>query len=114
MRLRVPATLILAVSALLSRLLGLLRDHLLARTFGASSGDGIYNLDAYYAAFRIPDLLYNLLIFGAISAAIIPIFTQYKKAGDLKKGWEFASNMLHLLLIFILVVRGWSIFLHLN
>lgn len=106
MRLRVPATLILAVSALLSRLLGLVRDHLLARTFGASSGEGIYNLDAYYAAFRIPDLLYNLLIFGAISAAIIPIFTQYKKSGELKRGWEFASNMLHLMLIFILAVAG--------
>ncbi|MBN2306531.1 murein biosynthesis integral membrane protein MurJ [Candidatus Peregrinibacteria bacterium] len=106
MRFRIPATLILAVSALLSRLLGLVRDHLLARTFGASSGEGIYNLDAYYAAFRIPDLLYNLLIFGAISAAIIPIFTQYKKSGELRKGWEFASNMLHILLIFILLVSA--------
>ncbi len=106
MRFRIPATLILATSALLSRLLGLVRDHLLARNFGASSGDGIYNLDVYYAAFRIPDLLYNLLIFGAISAAIIPIITQYKKSGELKKAWEFASNMLHLMLIFILLVSG--------
>ncbi len=103
---RIPATLILAVSALLSRLLGLIRDHLLARSFGASSGEGIYNLDAYYAAFRIPDLLYNLLIFGAISAAFIPIFTQYKKSDELKKAWEFASNMMHLMLIFILIVSG--------
>ena len=103
---RVPATLILAVSALLSRVLGLLRDHLLARSFGASGGEGIYNLDAYYAAFRIPDLLYNLLIFGAISAAIIPIFTQYRKSGELKKAWEFASNMLHLMLVFIFLVAG--------
>jgi putative peptidoglycan lipid II flippase len=103
---RVPATLILAISALLSRLLGLVRDHLLARTFGASSGEGIFNLDAYYAAFRIPDLLYNLLIFGAISAAFIPIFTQYKKSRELNKAWEFASNMMHLMLIFILVVAG--------
>ncbi|MFH0837716.1 MAG: murein biosynthesis integral membrane protein MurJ [Patescibacteria group bacterium] len=103
---RIPATLILAISALLSRLLGLVRDHLLASAFGASSGQGIYNLDAYYAAFRIPDMLYNLLIFGAISAAFIPIFTQYKKSGELKKAWEFASNMMHLMLIFILVVAG--------
>lgn len=105
MRFRVPATLILAMSALLSRLLGLVRDHLLARGFGAGS-EGIYNLDVYYAAFRIPDLLYNLLIFGAISAAFIPIFTQYKKSGELKKAWEFASNMLHLMLIFVLLVAG--------
>jgi len=106
MRFRIPATLILAISALLSRVLGLVRDHLLARTFGASSGEGLYNLDAYYAAFRIPDLLYNLLIFGAISAAFIPIFTQYKKAGQKEKAWEFASNMMHLMLILILVMAG--------
>ena len=105
MRPYVPATLILAISALLSRVLGLLRDHLLARNFGAG-GEGIYNLDAYYAAFRIPDLLYNLLIFGAVSAAVIPIFTQYKKSDELKKGWEFAGNMLHIMLIFVLAVAG--------
>ena len=106
MRFRIPATLLLAMSALLSRLLGLVRDHLLARTFGAGSGEAIYNLDAYYAAFRIPDLIYNLLIFGAISAAIIPIFTQYKKSGELKKAWEFASNMLHLMLFVVLMLAG--------
>lgn len=106
MRLRVPATLLLALSALLSRFLGLIRDHLLASAFGASSGHGIYNLDAYYAAFSIPDLVYNLLIFGAISAAFIPIFTRYKKNEEYEKGWEFASNLLHILLIFVLLLAG--------
>lgn len=106
MRFRVPATLLLALSALLSRLLGLVRDHLLASTFGASSGQGIYNLDTYYAAFRIPDMLYNLLIFGAISAAFIPIFTRYKKNQELAKAWEFAGNMMHILLIFVFVCAG--------
>src|SRR3989338_7231631 len=91
-----PPTLLLALSALLSRLLGVARDHLLAKTFGAIAGEGIYNLDAYYAAFRIPDLLYNLLIFGTISAAFIPIFIRYKKTRDSKNAWEFANNMLHL------------------
>jgi putative peptidoglycan lipid II flippase len=102
----IPPTLLLAFSALFSRLLGVYRDHLLAKVFGATNGTGIYNLDTYYAAFRIPDLLYNLLIFGAISAAFIPIFTRYKKSGELKKAWEFASSMLHLMLIAILTLSA--------
>ncbi len=101
-----PPTLLLALSALLSRFLGIARDHLLAKTFGATAGTGIYNLDTYYAAFRIPDMLYNLLIFGAVSAAFIPIFTQYKKEGKFKDAWEFASSMLHLMVIVILVIAG--------
>jgi putative peptidoglycan lipid II flippase len=101
-----PPTLLLALSALFSRLLGIVRDHLLAKTFGATAGTGIYNLDTYYAAFRIPDLLYNLLIFGAVSAAFIPIFTQYKKEEKFDDAWAFASSMLHLLLIVILVISG--------
>jgi len=101
-----PPTLLLALSGLLSRVLGVFRDHLLAKSFGATSGEGIYNLDTYYAAFRIPDLLYNLLVFGAISAAFIPIFTQYKKTNDSENTWKFASAMLHLMLIGILIVSG--------
>jgi len=101
-----PPTLLLAFSALLSRLLGVVRDHMLAKTFGASSGTGIYNLDTYYAAFRIPDLLYNLLIFGAISAAFIPIFTQYKKEDKMDDAWAFASSMMHLMMIVILIICG--------
>lgn len=103
---QIPATLLLGISALLSRVLGLFRDHMLASAFGASTGQGIYNLDVYYAAFRIPDFIYTLLIFGAISSAFIPIFTQYKKKGELDKAWEFASNMMHLMLFVILILAG--------
>ena len=101
-----PPTLLLALSALLSRFLGVVRDHLLAKTFGAAAGTGIHNLDTYYAAFRIPDLLYNLLIFGAVSAAFIPIFTQYKKEDKMDEAWAFASSALHLMMIAILVISG--------
>jgi putative peptidoglycan lipid II flippase len=101
-----PPTLLLAVSALLSRFIGVYRDHLLAKTFGATSGTGIFNLDVYYAAFRVPDLIYNLLVLGAVSAAFIPIFTQYKKQNDLKNAWEFASSVLHMILIAIGLISG--------
>ncbi|MFH0820233.1 MAG: murein biosynthesis integral membrane protein MurJ, partial [Candidatus Peregrinibacteria bacterium] len=102
----IPATLLLAFSALFSRLLGIVRDHLLASTFGATTGQGIYNLDTYYAAFRIPDMLYNLLIFGAISAAFIPIFTKYRKEGDEESAWAFANSMLHVMLLGVIVLAG--------
>ena len=102
----IPPTLLLAVTALLSRALGVFRDHLLAKTFGATAGSGIFNLDTYYAAFRVPDLIYNLLVLGAVSAAFIPIFTQYKKRNDLKNAWEFASSLMHLILIAIGLISG--------
>ena len=51
------AAFLITIAGLMSRILGLFRDRLLASTFGA--GD---TLDIYYAAFRIPDLIYNMLI----------------------------------------------------
>ena len=56
------AAFIVGASSLASRLLGLFRDRALAGTFGAGA-----SLDAYYAAFRLPDTVYNLFILGAIS-----------------------------------------------
>lgn len=65
------AALILGAAAFLSRLLGLFRDRLLAATFGASR-----ELDLYYAAFQIPDFIYSILLLGAASMAILPIFIE--------------------------------------
>ena len=64
------ATLVIAGASLVSRILGMLRNRIFASMFGA--GD---EMDAYFAAFRIPDFLLNLLILGAFSAAFIPVFT---------------------------------------
>lgn len=63
---------ILAFFTLLSRLVGLFRDHLLAGKFSIGP-----TLDTYYVAFRIPDLVFNLLILGTLSVAFIPVFTDY-------------------------------------
>lgn len=72
------AALIIGASSLLSRLFGLLRDRALAGVFGASS-----LLDSYYAAFRLPDVLYNLIVLGALSAGFIPIYTElFEKKGE--------------------------------
>jgi putative peptidoglycan lipid II flippase len=78
------AAFIVGASSLASRLLGLVRDRVLAGTFGAGA-----SLDAYYAAFRLPDTVYNLLILGAISAGFIPVFTEYLET----KGKDAAAKL---------------------
>src|SRR4030042_5392318 len=68
------AAVLLSASALISRLLGLIRERLLAGNFGAGQ-----ELDIYFAAFRIPDFVYGILITGGITAAFLPVFSQYFK-----------------------------------
>jgi len=87
---------ILGFSALISRLLGLIRDGLLMARFGASP-----DLDIYFAAFRIPDLVYNVLIGGGIVVAFLPLFSKvYSK--DQKKAWQFTNNTLNIFLFLLI------------
>lgn len=87
------AATIVGVLSLVSRFVGFIRDRILAGTFGA--GD---QLDVYYAAFKIPDLMFQLIVVGALSASFIPLFTAHtqKKNGQ-EKAWEFTNNTLHLI-----------------
>ncbi|MBU0597936.1 murein biosynthesis integral membrane protein MurJ [Patescibacteria group bacterium] len=94
---------IIATASIVSRLLGLVRDRLLASQFGA--GD---ELDIYYAAFRIPDLVFNVLVLGALSAAFIPVFIQYiQKAKDnpdnKNEVWHLANSLMNILLAGLLI-----------
>lgn len=67
------AAFVIAASYLASALLGLVRNHLLAsRFFGGLEGD----LDVYFAAFVLPDTIFQLLVVGAVSAAFIPVFQE--------------------------------------
>ncbi|MFZ5982636.1 MAG: murein biosynthesis integral membrane protein MurJ [Patescibacteria group bacterium] len=91
------AALVITLAGLASRLLGMLRDRFLAGTFGA--GD---TLDAYYAAFRIPDLIYNLLILGALSAAFIPVFSGLIGREKKEEAWKAASGVFQLAILSIL------------
>ena len=93
------AALIVSVAGVLSRLLGLFRDRILASQFGA--GD---TLDIYYAAFRAPDLIYNLLIVGALSAAFIPVFTGLVSKDKKKKAWKLASNLLTIQVLGVIII----------
>ena len=73
------AAFLIGAAGLLSRILGVVRDRLLAAHFGASRA-----LDVYYASFQIPDLLFTVFLIGAASAAIIPLFLQYDKENPQK------------------------------
>ncbi len=86
------AALLIALSGVASRILGFVRDRILATQFGA--GDV---LDAYYTAFRIPDLLYGLLVAGALSAAFVPIFTELVSEEKREESWKLASGVLTLI-----------------
>lgn len=91
---------IFAFSALLSRMLGLLRDRLLANQFGAGEA-----LDIYYASFQIPDFFYNLFILGTLSVAFIPVFAGYTQNGERRKFSEdslkFANTILNTVFLFM-------------
>ena len=92
------ASLILATSYLVSAFLGLIRDRLLAGTFGAGK-----ELDVYYAAFIVPDFIALILIFGAISSAVIPIFSGYLiKSKD--EAWRYVSLLFNVFLGCLIVV----------
>src|ERR1700693_2373717 len=73
---------VIGAATLASRVLGFVRDIVMARAFGASPVT-----DAFFVAFRIPNLLRRLLAEGALSTAIIPVFTEYlERAGRAEFG----------------------------
>ncbi|MBU3942682.1 murein biosynthesis integral membrane protein MurJ [Patescibacteria group bacterium] len=92
------AAYILAGASLISGLLGVFRDHLLFGSFGAGR-----ELDIYYTAFRIPDFVSMVLVMGAISAAIIPIFSGYL-AKSKEEAWNYFSNLLNVFLISLIAI----------
>jgi putative peptidoglycan lipid II flippase len=100
-RVLVTASLILTGAALASRILGWIRLLVIGSQFGASS-----ELDAYFAAFRIPDAIFQLVVAGALSAALIPVFSSYRARGDEDEAWKLASSIINLVLIALIVVSA--------
>ncbi len=94
------AAFLLAASALVSRLLGLVRDRLLAGHFGAGQ-----ELDAYFLAFRIPDFVYGILIMGGVSVIFLPVFAEYFKKSE-KEGWRLANVVLNCFLVLLIILCG--------
>ena len=94
------SAIILVLSSVASRLLGVWRDWLLTSRFGASS-----DLDVYFAAFRIPDLIYNILVFGGIIVAFLPLFSDYY-AKNKNEAWRFANNTLNIFFAFLVLLSA--------
>src|SRR5687767_1057566 len=85
---------VIGIATMASRVLGLIRDQVLAYFFGA--GDA---MDAFRIAFRIPNVLRDLFAEGALSAALVPSFTRARAAGDARAVWRLASNLISVLLL---------------
>lgn len=71
----------ISLASLISRGLGLYREHLLSKIFGGIS-DNLNVLDSYYIAFRIPDFIYNIILLGVGTAVLVPLYTHIKKNSD--------------------------------
>lgn len=80
-------------------LMGLLRQILITRAFGAG-GD----LDAYYAATRLPEIVFNLVAGGALASAFIPTFTGFLEHKKKSEAWQLASSIVNLLVIILVVI----------
>ena len=84
---------VVALGFLGSRLLGLVRTMAIAHQFGTSP-----NLDAYFVAFRLPDLIFQLLAGATLGSAFIPVFARvWSDDGD-RAAWRLASSVLNLVL----------------
>lgn len=84
-----------------SRVLGLVRDIVISHQFGTSR-----TLDAYFAAFGIPDLIFNVIAGGALGSAFIPTFAAALSHGDTERAWKLASAVLNLALVVLTAVAA--------
>ena len=84
---------------LLSRILGFVRDFVIARTFGAGVAT-----DAFFVAFRLPNLLRRLFAEGAFSQAFVPILAEYRNTREAEETRRLADHVATLLFLALLVV----------
>lgn len=93
------AATIMASSTLLSSLLGFFRDRLLNSAYmpsknGVSAGYPV-GLDAYTAAFMVPDFMFAVLVSGALSVTFIPVFNERWVKGNKQSAWQISSSMIN-------------------
>lgn len=80
------AATIIMLMVIASRVLGLVRQRTLAHFFTAN------DLSLFFAAFRLPDLIFEVLVFGTFASAFIPVFTKALKKGE-KDAWDIATSV---------------------
>src|SRR5256884_727242 len=96
-RIASAATLILVAYGL-SRVLGAVRELVIANTFGTR-----HQIDDYRVAFGVPDLLFNLLLAGAISSAFIPVLSEHLAKGEHQRALEIAQRVLNSAIVILTV-----------
>ena len=93
------AATILAGSTLLSSLLGFFRDRLLNSAYMPSENGVLagypVGLDAYTAAFMVPDFMFAVLVSGALSVTFIPVFNERWVKGNKQSAWQISSSMIN-------------------
>lgn len=92
------AAIVLMSMVFTSRILGLVRDRLLASRFTPDA------LGVYFAAFRLPNLLFELLVMGALTSAFIPVFTKYITQKNEGEASRMASSVINLSFLLLLIV----------
>jgi putative peptidoglycan lipid II flippase len=92
---------IVMTAFVMAKLLGLLREVIIGRQFGTSA-----EIDAYYAAFQLPDLLFTLIAGGALVTAFLPVFTEYLTQEDVDGAWELASAVTNLVFLTTAALAG--------
>jgi putative peptidoglycan lipid II flippase len=95
----VRAGVILSVTFLVSRILGYARTLVLGATFGAGP-----QLDAFFAAFRIPDLIFQVVAAGAMASALIPVLAELLSKGERARAWRVVATLTNLLLVALAVL----------
>ena len=97
------AAVLLASSTLISSLLGIFRDRLLNGYYLDTYPTGI---DAYTAAFTIPDFMFFILTSGALAVSFIPVFNQRLVSGNKKSAWELSTSVLNLMALLTLAASA--------
>jgi putative peptidoglycan lipid II flippase len=90
---------VVGLATMLSRVFGFIRDVIVARYFGAGLAT-----DAFFVAFRIPNLLRRLFAEGSLTIAFVPVFTEYLKAKSREDAFELARVAFTLLSAILVVV----------
>lgn len=88
--------LVVAGCFMLAAAAGLFRNIVIGRTFGIGA-----ELDAYYAAFKLPDLLFTVVAGGALATAFIPVFAESVAADDRAAAWQLTSAVLNWVLLIV-------------
>src|SRR5258708_21245686 len=96
------ASMIMIIALIASRVLGWLRLSVIGAQFAGDPG----SLDAFWAAFRIPDTIFNLLVAGALASAFIPVFSGYLAKEREEEAWHVASTVMNVMLILLIALSA--------